>query len=174
MNKIEQFSRLLHHRSTTLGQAFTIPISNDHTDETWLSTDLYIGEIGLNVADNKAYFRSNNGIIQLAVATSSSDTSPWIFSDPDVQLISSTVSSIKPTGIYTDLGTSTNPWNNLYLGSDALSPTNISVAGSFTLYDGSGSVLTSGSAIDSSAPINVWSDSNNFNKTKPLFLNFLS
>ena len=171
MNKIEQFSRLLHHRSTSLGQVFTIPISNDHTDETWLSTDLYIGEIGLNVADNKAYFRSNNGIIQLATATSSESSSPWSFVDPDVQLISSTVSSVKPTGTLTDLGTSTNPWNNLYLGSDTTQTTNIGIAGSFVLYDGIDAVITSAAAIGSGTPINIWGDSNNFNKSRPLFLN---
>ena len=57
MAKISQFSRILHHRSTIAGQKFTVPISNDHSDDTWLNTDLYIGEIGINVSDDTIYFR---------------------------------------------------------------------------------------------------------------------
>jgi len=75
MAKIEQFSRLINHRITTAGQQFTIPTSNDHTDETWLSTDLYIGELGMNITDDKLWFRTNNGLVQIATGTSSASIS---------------------------------------------------------------------------------------------------
>ena len=59
MAKIEQYSRIINHALTTAGQNFTVPVSNDHTDETWLASDLYIGEFGVNLTDDKVYVRTN-------------------------------------------------------------------------------------------------------------------
>ena len=50
MARIDQYARLMHHRISTSGANFTVPTSDDHTDETWLSTDLYIGELGINIS----------------------------------------------------------------------------------------------------------------------------
>jgi hypothetical protein len=51
--------------SSITGQEPTIPLTDDHMDGTWLTTDLYVGEIFFNSADNKAWFRSENGIVPL-------------------------------------------------------------------------------------------------------------
>lgn len=172
MSKIEQYSRVLHHRSSVSGQNFTIPVSNDHTDETWLATDLYIGEIGMNLADDKMYFRSNNGIIQLGTVTGSSTSSVWYQSGADVLLSTSTADSVSPNSTYyTDLGTSLNPWKDLYLGSDPLNATSISAGNGLQLYETNGAVLTSGADIYSAAPIHIYTDSNPVSKNRPLFLN---
>lgn len=121
--KIEQFSRILHHRLTTQNQSFTIPTSNDHTDETWSATDLYIGEIGINVTDDKIFMRTNNGIVQIATGTGSfgsgtASASPWAFTGTDIQIGSTyTANAVLPrSGQYTDLGSTSLPWKDLYLG----------------------------------------------------------
>jgi hypothetical protein len=172
MSKIEQYSRVLHHRSSVSGQNFTIPVSNDHTDETWLATDLYIGEIGMNLADDRMYFRSNNGIIQLGTVTGSSTSSVWYQSGADVLLSTSTADSVSPNSTYyTDLGTTINPWKDLYLGSDPLTVTSISAGNGLQLFETNGAVLTSGADITSAAPIHIYSSANPVSKTRPLFLN---
>lgn len=40
----------------------TIPASNDHTDGTWLATDLYVGEFYMDTATDKIYMRTAGGI----------------------------------------------------------------------------------------------------------------
>ena len=117
MSKIEQFSRLLHHRITVGGQVFTVPTSNDHTDDTWLNTDLYIGEIGINVTSNTAYMRTNNGIIQLATGTSSSGSTSstaglWDYTGTAIRIGSTySITDVSPrSGYFTDLGSTTLPW----------------------------------------------------------------
>lgn len=170
MSKIEQYSRVLHHRLSTTGLKFTVPTSNDHTDETWLATDLYIGELGINVSDDTVYFRSNNGIRQLGTTSSSAGSNIWSYNGSDV-LLSATATSIYSESI-ADLGKYDFPWNNLYLGSDSLTNTSMSVGDlGFELYQTSGAILTSGADISSAAPINIYSTSNNFAKPRPLFLN---
>ena len=60
---IVQNSRIKIKRSTVSGVTPTIPISDDHTDGTWLETDLYIGELFLNEADDTLWIRTQNGIM---------------------------------------------------------------------------------------------------------------
>jgi hypothetical protein len=175
MPKIDQYSRLRHHRLTTSGQLFTIPTSNDHSDDTWLKTDLYIGEIGLNLTDDTAYFRSNNGIVQLATATSSGSSSAniWNFQSPNI-VIGTTYSadSVSPrSGYYTDLGTTTLRWKDLYLGGSSGGTTQIDINGGVYMVGSAGSVLTTDGAASSNAPIEINSSSSNVNKSRPLFLN---
>lgn len=175
MSKIEQFSRVLHHRTSISGQVFTVPTSNDHTDETWSSTDLYIGELGINISDDTVSFRSNNGIVRLATYTASAgiNTELWSYSSPDM-LISSTnsVDSIAPDPTYyTDLGNYNNPWKDLFLGGNLSLPANISANNGLAISETGGAILTSGAAISSRAPIIIYKDSNTFGKTRPLFLN---
>jgi hypothetical protein len=178
MAKIEQFSRLINHRVTTSGQLFTIPTSNDHTDETWLSTDLYIGEIGINVTDDKAYFRTNNGIVQIATGTSSggstsSQSNIWVFNSPNIQ-IGSTYSAdaiIPKSGYYTDLGSTTLPFKDLYLGGAAGGQTTIDTNIGVYLKTATDGILTSDGVASSNAPIEIHTNSSNANKDRPLFLN---
>ena len=54
--------RIVIKRDNTPGVVPTIPSSNDHTDGTWVSTDIYVGEFFMNVADDKLWYRSDNGI----------------------------------------------------------------------------------------------------------------
>ena len=120
MARIDQFSRLRHHRLTGAGQTFTVPLSDDHTDETWLYTDLYLGEIGINLTDDKIYFRSNNGIVQISTTASGagSTLSNTLFSfvNPNIQIGATwSIDAITPrSGYYTDLGSTTLPFKNLY------------------------------------------------------------
>lgn len=56
MKKIA-FARQLIKRLTTPFQQPTIPRSNDHTDGTWVDTDLYSGEMCLNTASRELTMR---------------------------------------------------------------------------------------------------------------------
>jgi hypothetical protein len=64
-----QDSRILLKRSTTAAQAPTAAPSNDFTDGTWSSTDIYAGEAFANLVDEKFYLRFNNNIRQIAIAS---------------------------------------------------------------------------------------------------------
>lgn len=63
MAKTIEFKRRLLKRSTISGEYPTIPGSNDHTDGTWLDTDIYEGELFYNVPDNILYTREDTNII---------------------------------------------------------------------------------------------------------------
>ena len=179
MAKIEQFSRLVNHRITTAGQQFTIPTSNDHTDETWLSTDLYIGELGMNITDDKLWFRTNNGLVQIATGTSSSGSTAsqaavWVFNSPNVNIGSTySADSVSPrSGYYTDLGTTTLPWKDLYLGGSSTYASTITVKGSLYIKsDTNQGVISTGGVVSSNAPIEIHTNSANLNKDRVLWLN---
>lgn len=158
MSKVEQYSRLIHHRSTISGQAFTVPTSNDHTDETWLATDLYVGEIGLNVTDDTIYMRTNNGIIQISASSSGGGTqgAVFIYSSPNIEIGSTySADAVTPrTGYYTDLGSSTLRWKDLYLGGSSNGICGINVnAGLLITQASTVGILTSGFAPVDNSPI---------------------
>ena len=174
--KIEQYSRLINHRVTTGGQKFTVPTSNDHTDETWLATDLYIGEIGINVADDTVYMRTNNGIVQISASSSSATSSQaiWVQSGSNIQLGSTySANAVTPNGLYyTDLGSTTVRWKDLYLGgaSSGTSQINVNVGVNITETSSNG-ILTSGIAVADNAPIKIFATSSSVSKNRPLHLN---
>lgn len=178
MARIDQYSRLKHHRISTSGQSFTIPTSEDHTDETWLSTDLYIGEVGINITDDTMYFRTNNGIVQVRTGTSSftgtsSSTNIWQFSSPNI-IIGSTysASSVSPrSGVYTDLGTSTLRWKDLYLGGSISGSTVINTNGGLQLRESTNNILVTSGVASTNAPIEIYTNSSNANKDQVLWLN---
>lgn len=177
MAKIEQFSRLINHRITGSGTQFTIPTSNDHTDETWLNTDLYIGEIGINVTDDKIFMRTNNGIVQIATGTSSGSTAStsaiFVFNSPNIQ-IGSTYSAdgLTPrSGYFTDLGASSFRWKDLYLGGSSAGYTTINVNNGVYLREASNGILTTEGIASSNAPIEIFTNSSNANKDRVLWLN---
>lgn len=60
---IIQDSRIQLKYTTITGVVPTIPLTDDHTDGTWLPTDLYIGEVFLNAADNLGWWRSETGLV---------------------------------------------------------------------------------------------------------------
>lgn len=118
MSKIEQFSRIIHHRITGAGVPFTQPPSNDHTDSTWSETDLYIGEIGINLTDDKVFVRTNNGIVELATATGSSASQIWVDTVDGIGVgpTYSPDAIVRNTNSFVDLGTNTLRFKNLFLG----------------------------------------------------------
>lgn len=176
MPKIDQYSRFRMHRTTISGQLFTVPLSNDHSDETWLSTDLYIGELGINVTDDTIFMRTNNGIVQLASngATGSGNADVFIFSTPNI-VIGSTYSadSLSPrSGYYTDLGTSTLRWKDMYLGGAANGRTTINVNGGMLLTEiGSNGILSTGYDSNDNTPFQLYGTSSSVNKSRAVHIN---
>lgn len=57
-----QDSRIKIKRSTITGTAPTVPSSNDHTDGTWIATDIYKGELFWNQADHCMWTRGDDGV----------------------------------------------------------------------------------------------------------------
>jgi hypothetical protein len=66
---IKQYSRLQSHRISTASTVFTVPSTEDFTDGTWLTTDLCKGEFGVQMADDRVFVRTNNGILELTTTT---------------------------------------------------------------------------------------------------------
>lgn len=177
MAKIEQYSRLINHGITTAGSQFSIPTSNDHSDGTWLATDLYIGEIGINVTDDTIFMRTNNGIIQIATGTSSGSTASssgvFVYNAPNIE-IGSTYSADAFTprsGYYTDMGSSSLRWKNLYLGGASNGLTTINVNGGLYITEATDSILVTNNIASNNAPIEIGLTSSNVNKDRPLYLN---
>lgn len=176
MAKIEQFSRIINHGVTTAGTVFTIPTSNDHTDETWITTDLYIGEIGINLTDDKIFMRTNNGVVQLATGTSSGSTasqSPFVFNSPNIQ-IGSTFSAdavLRNSTFFTDLGSTSLRWKDLYLGGSSLGLSTIDVNGGLRLRESSNGILTTNGIAASNAPIEIHATASLTTKDRGLHLN---
>jgi len=58
-------ARLLMKRSNVPGESPTIPATQDHRDGSWRATDLYEGELFINLADDKVFYRSPSGIKEI-------------------------------------------------------------------------------------------------------------
>ena len=65
-----QDSRIKIKRSTITGTVPTVPSSNDHTDGTWIATDIYKGELFFNQADGVLWSRDDNGVTCLGGSAS--------------------------------------------------------------------------------------------------------
>lgn len=52
--------RRVEKRSTVAEEKPTIPASNDHTDGSWIATDIYEGELFINLADGIVYTRGTD------------------------------------------------------------------------------------------------------------------
>jgi len=65
-----QDSRIKIKRSTITATVPTVPSSNDHTDGTWISTDIYKGELFFNQADGVLWSRDDNGVVCLGGSAS--------------------------------------------------------------------------------------------------------
>ena len=57
-----QDSRIKLKRSTINSTVPTVPSSSDHTDGTWIATDIYKGELFYNQADGVLWTRGDSGI----------------------------------------------------------------------------------------------------------------
>lgn len=178
MAKIEQYSRIINHGITTAGTTFTVPTSNDHTDETWLATDLYIGEIGINLTDDKIWMRTNNGLVQIATGTSSggstaSTAAVFVWNSPNI-VIGSTYSAdavTRRSGYYTDLGTTTLRWKDLYLGGSSTGYSTINANNAILITEASDAILVSKGIVDNNAPLIVDYQAGSTTKDQQLHLN---
>ena len=65
-----QDSRIKIKRSTVTGTVPTVPSSNDHTDGTWIATDIYKGELFFNQADGVLWSRDDSGVVCLGGSAS--------------------------------------------------------------------------------------------------------
>ena len=174
MAKIEQYSRIINHAISTSGAVFTVPTSNDHTDETWLATDLYVGEFGVNVTDDKVYVRTSNGIVQLSTGSTGSSTGNniLVFNSPNINISATySASSLSPNGTYyTDLGTTSNRWKDLYLGGSSTTIGTINANAGLIIKEASKNILTTNNAVTGDTPIEIDGCSTN-TKTRTLNLN---
>ena len=116
---IQGFTRLQQHGITEAGSIFTIPPSEDFTDRTWSETDLVLGEIGLNLTDDRAFFRSLNGIVELQ--TSSITSALWVRDGEDIVAVENGLTSpliypnvLPPDDDVSDLGSSVLKWKDTW------------------------------------------------------------
>ena len=174
MAKIEQYSRIINHAISTSGAVFTVPTSNDHTDETWLATDLYVGEFGVNVTDDKVYVRTSNGIIPVSTGATGSGTGAniLVFNSPNINIGTTySANSLSPNGVYyTDLGTTSNRWKDLYLGGSSTTVGTIDANAALILKDVDSAIVVTNNASAAGAPIEI-DTSSNVNKDRTLNLN---
>ena len=62
---MEEFKRMILKVSNVENDVATIPSTSDHTDGSWLNTDIYEGELFLNVVNNILQTRTEAGIVTL-------------------------------------------------------------------------------------------------------------
>lgn len=129
---IQGNARLQNHGVTTAGTTFTVPPSENFTDRSWSATDLVLGEIGLNLTDDRAFFRSLNGIVELQ--TSSLTSALWVRDGEDIKAVENGLTSpliypniLPPDDDVSDLGSSSLRWRDLYLGSKIDIATDLSI-----------------------------------------------
>ena len=118
-------ARLQHHSLTTPGSVFTVPATDDFTDGSWAITDLVVGELGINLADDRAFIRTINGIVELH--TTSVISGLWKWNGDDIEAQENGLTSpvvypniLGPGDNLSDLGSSSIRWKDLYLGGDLL------------------------------------------------------
>jgi hypothetical protein len=64
---IKQNSRIQIHRITTAGNTFSVPPSEDFTDGNWSVNDLMLGEMGINLTDERVFIRTTSGILEFSI-----------------------------------------------------------------------------------------------------------
>lgn len=173
--KIEQFSRILQHRLTGISQQFTIPTSNDHTDETWSASDLYIGEIGINVTDDTMFFRTNNGLVEVATGSGNGATASaqlWSYTNDTVQVGATFTPTaiVRNTNSFVDLGSSTLRFKDLYLGGSSDSFSNININNGFTIRNSNDSLITTVNAGTNGAVITMAPTASTALKVQPIHI----
>jgi len=128
MSDKTEYSRLLLKRTGTPGVVPTIPTGN--TLSTFIDTDTFIGEIFVNVNDDSAWIRTNNGQIPLLVSgsTAASLAATLLVGNQtganDIEIDSNQVIrnplSLTPDDAFISLGTTARP-NEIRLQSADLS-----------------------------------------------------
>lgn len=70
MANVTEYSRLLFKRTTSPGVIPTVPTGTT-IDSTWLPTDILPGEGFINLADDRLWFRTNTGIVEVSLSGAS-------------------------------------------------------------------------------------------------------
>lgn len=70
MANITEYSRLLFKRTTSPGVIPTVPTGTT-IDSTWLPTDILPGEGFINLADDRLWFRTSTGIVEVSLSGAS-------------------------------------------------------------------------------------------------------
>lgn len=60
-----EYRRLVMKVSDVTGKVATVPLTNDHTDGSWIDTDIYVGEFFWNSTDEILQQRSEIGIVNI-------------------------------------------------------------------------------------------------------------
>ena len=63
MAKEVKGARFVLKRSIQEGYVPTVPPNDDHTSGLWTDTDIYKGEMFLNMVDGKMWFRNENDVM---------------------------------------------------------------------------------------------------------------
>ena len=66
-----EYRRIIMKVSDVTTEVATVPATNDHTDGSWLDTDIYKGELFINLVDDVVQTRTDSGIITLSGSSSS-------------------------------------------------------------------------------------------------------
>lgn len=150
-------ARIQHHSLTTPASIFTVPPSEDFTDGSWTIEDLAIGEIGINLADDRIFFRTTNGIVEMET---SSFTALWTRSGDDIQALEDILSTpvvypniLAPLTGVSDLGSNAIKWKDIYAetlqngtGLIEVDPTTISIQNDGGAFSAEGLFITTGYA----------------------------
>lgn len=173
MAKIEQYSRIIQHRITGEGVVFTNPTSNDHTDGTWSEKDLYIGEIGINVTDDKMFFRTNNGIVEVGTGATTSASTLWSYTNEQLAIggTYAPTAIVRNNNSFVDLGDSTLRFKDLYLGGSSDGIGVINVNNGFTIRDANDDIITTNAGGNNLASITMATASSTSNKTRAVQIN---
>ena len=74
MSITTEYSRMLLKRGTTSGATPTIPTATT-IDNTWIATDIMVGELYMNTATDQLWTRTANGIVEISLSGISSTNS---------------------------------------------------------------------------------------------------
>ena len=133
-------SRILLKRSTVAGTTPTVPASSSHTDGTWVSTDIYEGELFLNTVDSRLFTRQGSNIKEIGLQDSLIGATQYA----SITLTSAQILAIgtTPITIITAPGANKSIWvknafcrinynTTTYSASDLILRTNGSTAGNY-------------------------------------------
>lgn len=121
--------------------------------------------------------RTNNGIVQISTGTSSGGTSStnsiFTFDTPDIKIGATySADSLSPrSGYYTDLGSTSLRWKDLYLGGQASGAATINVNQGLVLREATDYIITTNNISSNNSPIEIGTTSADVDKNRLLHLN---
>jgi len=85
-SKITSYSRVQTHGVSNTLSGATVPVSNDHTDGSWIITDLYDRELMINTGNGNLQYRAGSNIYTvsssptpIAINNITYEIGPWDF-----------------------------------------------------------------------------------------------